>query len=315
MTRIGSTAALQKSLSALQQDVVGCGRCPRLVRYRRALAREHPEWWCRPVPSFGDSDARILIVGLAPGRAGSNRTGRMFTGDASGRFLYPTLHALGLANQPDAEPLDDGLQLFSIYITATARCVPPQNKPLPDELARCHRFLVEELARLAAVRVVVSLGRIAHQAVLKALTLLPSRYPFAHGAEYSLSGQPAFLLASYHPSRQNTQTGRLTASMFRGIFVRATVLANVEIPDPSLATRPSSLENNTFDGAIMNHERLATTEAGTPRQSRGVPRHRAGTIRAGAEVLRDAGPAGKCRAMPIARPSDDPSIRSEDLRA
>ncbi len=295
------------SLSALQQDVIACVRCPRLVRYRRTLAREHPEWWCRPVPSFGDPRAPILIVGLAPGRAGSNRTGRMFTGDASGRFLYPTLYALGLASQPDAEHLDDGLQLFHIYITAAVRCVPPQNRPLPEELSHCHRFLVAELARLTAVRVVVSLGRIAHQAVLKALALLPSRHPFAHGVEYQLAGdRPAFLLASYHPSRQNTQTGRLTPSMFRAVFVRAMALADVEIQDPSLVTRFSSLEKILTDRRSY-HEPRATTEA----KGRGT--EPANPCRRGSPA--GDGPQGSAATRLALRPSDDPSITSEDIHA
>jgi uracil-DNA glycosylase family 4 len=223
-------------LTVLNREVVGCTRCPRLVAYREEVAREkrraYREWeyWGKPVPGFGDPDARVLVMGLAPGAHGSNRTGRPFTGDASGKFMYPVLYETGFANQPTATDRDDGLKLKDLYITAAVRCAPPDNKPLPQELAECSIFLDRELAGLEKVKVVVALGRIGFDAYLNNLKrrdLLPSRQPylFKHGAHYQMPDGKV-LLASYHPSNQNTATGKLTREMFVKIFKQAARLAN-----------------------------------------------------------------------------------------
>jgi uracil-DNA glycosylase family 4 len=187
------------------------------------------EYWARPVPGFGDAMGRVLILGLAPGAHGSNRTGRMFTGDSSGRFLYEVLHAAGFASQPAAIARDDGLELIDCYITAAVRCVPPGNKPLPEEIARCAQFLDRELELLPNVRVVVGLGRIGFDAYLNYLKrrgLLRNKvqFEFAHGARYAVP-DGRILLASYHPSNQNTQTGKLTRAMFMRVFQAAKRMA------------------------------------------------------------------------------------------
>jgi uracil-DNA glycosylase family 4 len=218
-------------LNQLNKEVVACTRCPRLVEHCQTIAREkrraYREWeyWGKPVPGFGDSNARVLILGLAPGAHGSNRTGRMFTGDSSGRFLYKVLHETGFASQPTSTHSQDGLRLQGAYITAAARCAPPGNKPLPEEIAKCAPFLEREIAGLKQVRVVVALGRIGFDAYLDYLKrrgLLKSKkdYLFAHGARYEMP-DGRVLLASYHPSNQNTQTGKLTEEMFRQIFEAA----------------------------------------------------------------------------------------------
>jgi len=223
-------------LTVLNREVVGCTRCPRLVAYREEVAREkrraYREWeyWGKPVPGFGDPDARVLVMGLAPGAHGSNRTGRPFTGDASGKFMYPVLYETGFANQPTATDRNDGLRLKDLYITAAVRCAPPDNKPLPQELAECSIFLDRELAGLKKVKVVVALGRIGFDAYLNYLKrhdLLPSRQPylFKHGAHYQMPDAKV-LLASYHPSNQNTATGKLTREMFVKIFKQAANLAD-----------------------------------------------------------------------------------------
>jgi len=223
-------------LTVLNREVVACTRCPRLVAYREQVAREKRrayrdwEYWGKPVPGFGDSDARVLIMGLAPGAHGSNRTGRPFTGDASGNFMYPVLYETGFASQPTATDRNDGLRLKDLYITAAVRCAPPDNKPLPRELAECSIFLDRELAGLEKVKVVVALGKIGFDAYLNNLkrrSLLPSRKPyiFKHGAHYRMPDGKV-LLASYHPSNQNTQTGKLTREMFVKIFKRAAKLAD-----------------------------------------------------------------------------------------
>lgn len=223
-------------LTVLNREVVGCTRCPRLVAYREQVAREkrraYREWeyWGKPVPGFGDPDARVLIMGLAPGAHGSNRTGRPFTGDASGNFMYPVLFETGFANQPTAIDRNDGLKLKDLYITAAVRCAPPDNKPLPQELAECSIFLDRELAGLEKVRVVIALGRIGFDAYLNCLKrrgLLRSRQPylFKHGAHYQMPDGNV-LLASYHPSNQNTATGKLTREMFVKIFKQAAKLAD-----------------------------------------------------------------------------------------
>ena len=206
------------------------------MEYREQVAREKRrayrdwEYWGKPVPGFGDPQARVLIMGLAPGAHGSNRTGRPFTGDASGNFMYPVLYETGFASQPTATDRNDGLKLKDLYITAAVRCAPPDNKPLPQELAECSVFLDRELAGLKRVKVVVALGKIGFDAYLnylKRLRLLVSRTPyiFKHGAHYRMPDGKV-LLASYHPSNQNTQTGKLTRKMFVEIFEAAAKLAD-----------------------------------------------------------------------------------------
>ena len=222
-------------LRILNREVVACVRCPRLVAYREQIAREKRkayrdcDYWGKPVPGFGDPQARVLILGLAPGAHGSNRTGRPFTGDASGNFMYPVLHETGFANQPSATDRNDGLVLTDLYITAAGRCAPPDNKPLPQELANCAPFLDRELEGLKRLRVIVALGRIGFEAYLnylkrRELIARRSEYEFRHGAEYTMPDL-RILLASYHPSNQNTQTGKLTRPMFLDIFRRALQLA------------------------------------------------------------------------------------------
>src|SRR3954466_9607543 len=228
--------AMPSLLSILHQEVIACGRCPRLVEYRERIGREkrraYLDWtyWAKPVPGFGDTNARVLILGLAPGAHGSNRTGRPFTGDSSGKFMYPVLHQTGFANQSTATDCNDGLRLKDLYITAAARCAPPNNKPLPAELAACSTFLDRELAGLKNVRVVVALGKIGFDAYLNYLKrrgLIAGKkdYAFRHGATYEMP-EGKVLLASYHPSNQNTQTGKLTRQMFVEIFKQAARLAD-----------------------------------------------------------------------------------------
>lgn len=201
---------------------MACERCPRLVAHRRHIAEVKrrayvgQEYWGRPVPSFGDPNARLLIVGLAPGAHGANRTGRMFTGDRSGEFLYRALHETGFASQPHSIAADDGLTLRDAWITAPCHCAPPDNKPTPEELRNCRPWLERELTLLTNVRVVVVLGRIAFE-TWRSVKALP-RLDFAHGRVHP--GDPT-LICSYHPSRQNTSTGRLTAPMLRQVFERA----------------------------------------------------------------------------------------------
>ena len=222
-------------LTILNNELVACTRCPRLVEYRQKIAREKKraymdwEYWGKPVPGFGDPDARVLILGLAPGAHGSNRTGRPFTGDGSGYFLYPVLHRAGFANQAKATHRGDGLKLEGAYITAAVRCAPPANKPTPLEIASCSTFLDRELAGLKKVKVIVALGRIGFEAYLNYLKragIIQSKaaYLFAHGASYRFP-DGRILLASYHPSMQNTQTGKLTERMFQKIFHQARRLA------------------------------------------------------------------------------------------
>jgi uracil-DNA glycosylase family 4 len=228
-------------LTILNREIVACRLCPRLVEYREKIAREKRrayrdwEYWGKPVPGFGDPQARVLVVGLAPGAHGSNRTGRPFTGDASGNFMYPVLHEVGFASQPTATDRNDGLELHDLYITAAVRCAPPDNKPLPEELANCSRYLDRELEGLRNIRVVVALGKIGFDAYLnfvkRGLTRQFSKKPyvFKHGASYRLPDGKV-LLASYHPSNQNTQTGKLTRKMFVTIFQEAAKFAKAGDP-------------------------------------------------------------------------------------
>lgn len=223
-------------LTVLNREVIACTRCPRLVLYREEVAREKRrayrdcEYWGKPVPGFGDPEARVLVLGLAPGAHGSNRTGRPFTGDSSGKFMFPVLHETGFANHPTATDRDDGLRLSDLYITAAARCAPPDNKPLPQELANCSEFLDRELDGLRRVKVVVALGKIGFEAYLNYLKRRGMRisrkiYMFKHGASYA-TPDGKVLLASYHPSNQNTQTGKLTRGMFVEIFKEAARIAD-----------------------------------------------------------------------------------------
>lgn len=214
-----------------QSEIQECRRCERLVIYREEVARRKvrrfQEWdyWGRPVPSLGSLDARLLIVGLAPAAHGGNRTGRIFTGDRSGDWLYRALHRFGFANQPNSTHRDDGLRLIDCYITAAIHCAPPDNKPLPEEFANCRPYLVEELERLGNVRAVIPLGLIAFRSYFIARRELgwtnPSPLPaFSHGSVALLDGGTQ-LIASYHPSQQNTQTGKLTEAMFDDVFRKA----------------------------------------------------------------------------------------------
>lgn len=223
-------------LTRLNKEVVACTRCPRLVVYREKIAREkrraYLDWdyWGKPVPGFGDVNARVLILGLAPGAHGSNRTGRPFTGDSSGYFMYPVLHETGFANQPNGTHQDDGLVLRDAYITAAVRCAPPGNKPTPQEIVACAPYLDRELDGLKKIRVVVALGRIGFDAYLNYLKrkrLLKSKkdYVFRHGATYEMP-DGRILLVSFHPSNQNTNTGKLTRAMFVEIFKEAARLAD-----------------------------------------------------------------------------------------
>jgi uracil-DNA glycosylase family 4 len=218
------------SLRAVEREVVECHACPRLVAWREQVARDKVarfrscEYWGKPVPGFGDPDARLLIVGLAPAAHGGNRTGRVFTGDRSGDFLFGSLHRTGYANQPTSEHRDDGLALTDCFITATVKCAPPQNKPTPAERDTCRSFLERELALLARVRVVVALGQYGWDAVCAHHRVRP-KPRFGHGAEASLRDGRT-LLGSYHVSQQNTFTGKLTPGMLDAVFRRARQIAD-----------------------------------------------------------------------------------------
>jgi uracil-DNA glycosylase family 4 len=193
-----------------------CPRCPRLVAYREANAACHRDWWNGAVPSFGDASGRLLVLGLAPGVGGANRTGRPFTGDYAGELLYATLARFGFANGRFAARTDDGLALTDCLVSNAVRCVPPQNKPTPAEIATCRAFLAARLAALPRLGAVLCLGRIAHESLVRALDRRPSQHPFAHGARHDLGGLAVF--DSYHCSRYNTNTGRLTPAMFEAVF-------------------------------------------------------------------------------------------------
>jgi uracil-DNA glycosylase family 4 len=230
------------TIADLNASIPACTLCPRLrahcLAVARAKKREFMDWeyWGRPVPGFGDPEARLLIVGLAPAAHGANRTGRMFTGDSSGNWLYEALHRFGFANQPVSVSRDDPLRLADCYISASARCAPPDNKPTPDELANCRPWLEKEIRMLANVRVVVVLGRIAWESYLKAAgwweKLRPgNRPPFGHGREHRFP-DGTILLSSFHPSRQNTNTGKLTRDMWYMIFSRARDLVGTENSSP-----------------------------------------------------------------------------------
>ena len=215
-------------LDDLNSEVIACTRCPRLVEWRERVARERRrmyrdwEYWGRPVPGFGDPNARALVIGLAPAAHGGNRTGRVFTGDRSGDMLYAALHRSGFANMPYARHRDDGLRLNDVYVTAAVRCAPPDNKPTPDEFVACRPYLHRELDWFRDLRAVVALGAIAFDAYLLACRERGVKVPrpkprFAHASALMLP-HGVTLLSSYHPSRRNTQTGRLTEEMFDGVF-------------------------------------------------------------------------------------------------
>ncbi|RRA49039.1 uracil-DNA glycosylase [Acidipila sp. EB88] len=234
----GDLGALPPTLASLNARVVACERCTRLRVYCETIAREkrrayrHEEYWGKPVPSFGDPDARVLLLGLAPGAHGSNRTGRPFTGDGSGAFLYPLLWEAGFASQSQASSRSDGMQLFNTVITSVVRCAPPDNKPTTEELRNCRPYLDEELALLRELRVVVALGKIAFDGFTEYLQRTGriakrSAYTFSHGVEYRLPADGGWLLATYHPSLQNTNTGRLTAPMLLKVLTRARTLAGL----------------------------------------------------------------------------------------
>jgi len=213
---------MKSGFDKLNKEITACRKCPRLVAWREEVARtkrrayrDH-DYWGRPVPGFGDPNARVLVVGLAPGAHGSNRTGRQFTGDASGDFLFPALYRAGFANQAEATGRDDGLILRDMYITASGRCAPPDNKPTPQELNNCQPFLEREI-HLLKPAVIVCLGRIAFERVLRIYSYRPSAFKFGHGASFRLDGG-LWIVCSYHPSRQNTSTGKLTVTMFDEIW-------------------------------------------------------------------------------------------------
>ena len=205
----------------------GCTRCPRLARYLEATRRSYADYWARPVPSFGAQSPRLILVGLAPGLHGANRTGRPFTGDHAGILLYRTLYELGLASAPESASASDDLELIGTRIINSVKCVPPANKPLPAEVRTCNGYLKVELGELSDARVYLALGRIAHDAFLLACGLKRARFPFAHGREHEL-GEARWLIDSYHCSRYNTQTRRLTPEMFREVMARACERAGLE---------------------------------------------------------------------------------------
>ena len=219
------------AIDCVEAEIIACCRCPRLVAWREEMAENPPAryrgeaYWKRPVPGFGDPKARLLLVGLAPAAHGGNRTGRVFTGDRSGDWLFRALHKAGFANQPTSTHKDDGLKLQDAFITAACRCAPPANKPLPTELCNCRPFLLRELELLTNLRVILGLGKIGFDTAFDALrslgkTNLKSRPKFAHGAEVQV-GENLTLLGTFHPSQQNTFTGKLTEPMFDSVFQRA----------------------------------------------------------------------------------------------
>lgn len=220
---------MQDSLETLEAELIHCRKCPRLVAWREEVAQtkrkayQDETYWGKPVPGFGDPNAKVMIVGLAPGAHGSNRTGRMFTGDASGDFLYPALYRDGFANQPTAEHINDGLQLKDVFITAVCRCVPPKNRPKVAEIKNCLPWLKSEINLLKNLQGFVALGKIAFDGILRLYKMQGKKLPpmnFGHNQFFELGPGLPWLLASYHPSQQNTLTGRLTEAMFDDIWTR-----------------------------------------------------------------------------------------------
>ncbi len=216
-------------LEKLNSELISCTKCPRLVEWREQVGREKraaykdQTYWAKPVPGFGYAKARVLILGLAPGAHGSNRTGRMFTGDSSGNFLYPALHRAGFVSSAVSKNLEDGLELYDCYITAVGRCAPPDNKPTTLELQNCKPWLTQELELLPNIAVILALGKIAHDTMLAFYGLQKSKHPFGHALEYVLP-DGKILLDSYHVSQQNTLTGKLTVEMFDSVLERAKTL-------------------------------------------------------------------------------------------
>ncbi len=228
----------RKELEDLQKTVISCRKCPRLVSYLEYVSENKPkryrdwDYWSKPLPSFGDPEARVLIVGLAPAANGGNRTGRMFTGDRSGEWLFNALHKFGFANQPNSYRRDDGFALKDCYITATIRCAPPKNRPLPEEIENCRPYFLKELDLLENIEVLVPLGQIAFVQTLRSLRIMGYEVPplaFGHGHRYLISKKKELrtpnsepravsMITTYHPSQQNTQTGKLTQPMFHKIF-------------------------------------------------------------------------------------------------
>lgn len=222
---------MTRGLDRLAEEIVTCRKCPRLITYTRKVGKtkrkmfREQEYWAKPVPGFGDQKARVLIIGLAPAAHGANRTGRMFTGDSSGTFLIKTLHKFGFANKPTTTSPNDGLMLRDVYLTAVLRCAPPGNKPRTSEIKNCLSFLERELKTLKTLKVVLTLGAIAMRGYLyilkeKGIIASLSKYPFGHNQVYKFPGNLPVLVTSYHPSRQNTQTGRLSERMFEEVFMR-----------------------------------------------------------------------------------------------
>ncbi len=220
---------MNPELKKLQEEIVSCKKCERLVHYLQFLATHKPKrfrdwtYWAKPLPSFGDPEARVLIVGLAPAAHGGNRTGRMFTGDRSGEWLFQTLYQFDFANQPTSYQREDGLRLIDCYITATIHCAPPKNKPLPEEIENCRNYFLRELDLLRRVQIIVPLGQLAFTQTLKSLRIKGYNIPsllFGHGKTYKISKGDSILtlMTTYHPSQQNTQTGRLTREMFQSVF-------------------------------------------------------------------------------------------------
>ena len=214
--------------STLENRLIHCQKCPRLTAWREEIglvkrkAYRNEIYWAKPVPGFGDPKAKILVIGLAPGAHGSNRTGRMFTGDDSGKFLYPALWRAGFANQPNGFDIEDGLSLSQVWITAVCRCVPPDNKPAREEISNCREYLLEEIHLLQNIQGVVALGKIAYEEAVRIFQISAEEVPvFSHGCLIKRTDAHPWILASYHPSRQNTQTGRLTAGMFDDIWKKA----------------------------------------------------------------------------------------------
>jgi len=217
---------IEIALKELQNIVIGCHKCPRLVDYLKEVSNHKPrryrdwDYWSKPLPSFGDPDARVLIVGLAPAAQGGNRTGRMFTGDRSGEWLFNALYQFGFANQPNSFRRDDGFKLHDVYITATIRCAPPKNKPLPEEIENCRPYFLKELDLLKNIKIFIPLGQIAFTQTLRILRQKKLGIPplsFGHGKVYPLSNGQT-IVTTYHPSQQNTQTGKLTRPMFHQVF-------------------------------------------------------------------------------------------------
>jgi uracil-DNA glycosylase family 4 len=236
--------ARRVALDSLSDEISACRRCPRLVDWREQVAHDRraafmdQDYWGRPLPGFGDPAARVLLVGLAPAAHGGNRTGRVFTGDRSGDWLFAALWRTGFANQPESVAIDDGLVLSDAYVTAAVRCAPPANKPTPSERDACVPFLRRELLLLSDVRVVVALGQFAHQIVASELGISP-RPPFSHGAE-AMAPDGTVLLSSYHPSQRNTFTGMLTETMSDDVLIRARRLADEASSKPHPMTNPRS---------------------------------------------------------------------------